>query len=541
MTSEIDQRRSIGAGPLNFKQLKTSMRSLRDMALSGELSSPFVRSSRELLGHEGEEPGRTSNDVQIYEAARFFHGYATNIMSALDKSIYRKENGKALIDLLIMYANSITSMLAKDTIAAMTNEVGEAYILGYVARLPATNGSNASSDDLFSSVIDALRFPLGYLLSISRMNSDAPNQVADETIDDIPHIIKIANAWDIAKFTWQRCLFYDYQFAQTSDGVFFNGIRDDSYFIVGRFRQIQIAMSRYMANAHADIATGRRKNMRSGRKFRRKGARIFLTKDNRSSLDLDEFVVDAFTRNYVLPTKLSKTSEITALEALSAWEVLSDISRLSLKRLGNPTELPREELTLEHLGLFDIEALTNLLATSLAVTPSKAKSIFDIIAYSGSGEFDPWSSPIINREDGTCSLLLNVLAFGNRPFVLESLMRKVGYEMTQRGKAFESFLRDELLRAKADCLYGEIMYVSDISLQLKRGSGEREEIDLLVIIGKDAYVIEAKCDLFPVDVPDEFYLTRKITDADHQLSRKIDFLRRNWTGLGACIRLSKMC
>jgi hypothetical protein len=154
-------------------------------------------------------------------------------------------------------------------------------------------------------------------------------------------------------------------------------------------------------------------------------------------------------------------------------------------------------------------------------------SVLDILSYGGEGQFDPWATPVVSLDNNHSCLISGVLCFGNRAFVLESILRNQDYAMDIRGPAFERHLHSELTSALEQCQFRSLVKLSKPSLVVATEEG-KEEIDLFLCIGRDVYVIEAKCALFPVEPRSEYFFRKKMHEADEQLERKIEFARRNW-------------
>ncbi len=131
---------------------------------------------------------------------------------------------------------------------------------------------------------------------------------------------------------------------------------------------------------------------------------------------------------------------------------------------------------------------------------------------------------MVDMGDGTCSLLAGVLGPANRAFVLDSIMKAQHFDLDTRGEAFEKFLAEQLKIAVEKCRYKQIVRISEAGIKLK-ASARIEEMDLLFAVGRDLYVIECKCVMFPVEVIDEYLFVTRIKQAEAQLSRKIEFVR----------------
>ena len=73
-----------------------------------------------------------------------------------------------------------------------------------------------------------------------------------------------------------------------------------------------------------------------------------------------------------------------------------------------------------------------------------------------------------------------------------------GIDVSIKGKEFEEFFREELLEKLVDSEYFSDSFVSEDALEVVGTSGNvKEEIDLIWIFGKNIFVCELKCSIYP--------------------------------------------
>jgi hypothetical protein len=497
--------------------------SLRELLLTNKIPDPFSRAfSWEKWGVHLNAKSLTSEDTQLLESAKVIRSTIERLLEKLHETAYASENPWTLMELLVLYTNSQAFHLSRDG----TNKLKQTkYYIGSTPRLDTNNGNQYTVDDLHTFITDALRLPLEDMKpKLSEESQPLGIRPAQSTIDDIPIINSIAIAWNAIKTTWQRCLYNGYTASETEDAFIFEGKDDHAYFILARHREYMETLSEYASYGRTALAKAGQKTWKD-RKFATSGLDISLIGGGTSTKEIEARVVGPFFRENVLPTVLHAGTGLTVSELLSAWELLAEISDYQTEELEKLSE-NADDFNILAEARFSEKSLRTVLINSLAINDKKAGAILNILS-SAEGKADPWAKPLIKLFDGTYMMLMGVLRWANRSFALERILRSQKYDMEERGPALEKFTRRKLLESLEYCDFRQITFVSPTSIILKSANGPKEEVDLLFCLGKDLYILECKASLFPADIEDDFFLTKKFLAADAQLNRKIAFLNSN--------------
>jgi hypothetical protein len=441
-------------------------------------------------------------------------------MACLNETAYARENPWTLLELLVMFTNAQVFHLSRDGDAEINEEVS--YI-GSVPRFKTSGGNDYTIDDIHTFLTDALKLPLEYLMP--RLDPRQRPEKFDphpETVDDVHIINAIAISWNTVKHTWQLCLYHNYEAVESAEAYSFTGDTDQSYFVIARHRDQIETMSEYATYGREALAKAGRSSWRD-RKFKRSGLDVIEVGKGTHAPDIESHAVGPFLRENVLPTILDHASQLTVHEILSAWELLAEIAEHQIEEISR-ARIETTEFSFQAEVRFSACSLSTVLINSLKISPDKAKTALRILSQ-GRGKANPWSKPLIDLSDGTYMMLAGVLRWANRDFALESILQEQNYNMEARGPALERFTRAELLRGIDACAFGNIAFVSPSSITLKDDDGQEEEIDLILCLGKDLYIVECKAALFPVEVEDDFSLKRKLIAADGQLERKVAFVK----------------
>jgi hypothetical protein len=497
------------------------MMSLRNLLFSGSVPDPFSRRFswqpwQTYLA--GEQP--SEEDRALYKSARTMRGCVDAFLANLGETAYRRENRWAVIEALIMFANARSVRLRRE--AKNVTNSDDMYI-GFTPRFEGAAGYKYDMNDIHTFTTDGVALALGDLLSRSG-NPPATFSFTDTAAADADKILELAVAWNSVKHTWQLCLYHAYQSEENDQEVHFQGGSDQGYFILARHRGLHENLTDYMFFRQMEMSE--KKGSYERAVFERNGFDLRLAKNRTKSIDADSLGLEPFLREYVLPSVLDAPSGVTVADVLSAWELLADAAIFLLDRASDE-EISDETVACDLEGRVARISIVTMLMTALRATKERAETILHILMHKSGASFNPWATPIVDRGDGTVMMLLGVFCWANRSFAIESILKACRYDMDARGPALESFVKKELERALLNCEFRSIVFVSSPGLNLRAPDNNVEEIDLLLAVGRDLYIVEVKATLFPVAVEDDHFLKQKLIGAGEQLSRKIEFVQKN--------------
>jgi hypothetical protein len=320
--------------------------------------------------------------------------------------------------------------------------------------------------------------------------------------------------------------FFGCRLSELDDTIRLESNFDFAYFVVGRARQMHDNMASYVARTYVRRMEELKAKPRARRRKDSKRDGIKLIFSPTKKPDEDDGPLDDFQRKFVLPAAIEpKVSGLTYRQLIRCFDLLGEFVGDSFDRIQLHRK-PDLTMVLDIQCRFSTETLISSIGKSLRLDGATAQHAFRVLTYTGQGEFDPWSKPVIDMKDGTSVLLGGVLGPSNRSFVLDSFMKTLNFDLDSRGDAFEKFVESELREAAKQCPYGQIIKMSSAGIEVV-SKGEREEIDLLLEVGRDLYVIECKCVMFPVELSHEYLFISRIKDAETQLERKVTFIRKS--------------
>ena len=500
------------------------MGTLRDKLLTGEVPDPFAARFSWKLWDRCLSENSDVGDARLYSAARLIRDCVERLLARLQTTVYTKLDPATEIELLVMYMNAQIAGLAKDGLELIKKK--RRGLAGYVPRFKTDADNIYSSDDLHTNLVDALRHPLQFQLSRLQRGPHPRCEVGREIHAEIHKVADLAIAWAAVKTVWQLCIYHDYTPDELENEIVFCGASDQSYFVLGRHRAQLENVSEYVRHGRMTQYDRGSRSLRAG-SYARSGTDAVLVDPGTFDADLRSWVVDPFLKSEILQMNLDDSSGLLISEFLGAWETIGDIASSVLGRLGVDGTTDPEEVVLDQQARFSKKSISTILSKVNSLSFEKCAAVISILSLAAEGRFDPWSTPLIDMGDDTVLMLLGVLCWANRSFVIESILKKCHFDLERRGPRFERFVRDCLVCSMETCRFSQIVFVSPPGIVLSNDDGTSEEIDLLFSIGRDLYLVEAKACLFPVEIEDDYFLTRKLVEANEQLSRKLTFVQRN--------------
>jgi len=127
------------------------------------------------------------------------------------------------------------------------------------------------------------------------------------------------------------------------------------------------------------------------------------------------------------------------------------------------------------------------------------------------------------------------LKFGNRLRIAERWLQQGGYDLDRRGPVFEQLARETI---SAYLKASRLLHDYHVAPDTVYVGSTREEIDLLIRIGKLLLVGEAKCQLFPVEPLEHYRFHDRLGEGAAQALRKATAVRASLADLPANVGLS---
>lgn len=241
------------------------------------------------------------------------------------------------------------------------------------------------------------------------------------------------------------------------------------------------------------------------------------------------FIYQILALNESIPIKLLTT--IPDSYSFSAIEVTEVFRVLALLCYQIADSFPSEDsaFSINKLKLFSTvlnkTKLTKAVSTATDMPLLKTNEIIEFLTFNGDNLRDLWCHPLIEIGPNKILPLITPLMDSIPLRLVEHWLVVMGIDVASKGFEFEDHIKSEINTAishnKVIKDY-DIGKISNFSI-----NGTKEEIDLILRIGKTVIVGEVKC-IVSVDSPISYYRTLKILEkASGQAIRKTEFVKVN--------------
>jgi len=230
--------------------------------------------------------------------------------------------------------------------------------------------------------------------------------------------------------------------------------------------------------------------------------------------------------NEIVVQPLPRIENVTIREMLAAWNVLATLGAVLKEDIPKDTEVKTIDKLIQFAPTFPKSELINAVRKVTGLSQSKASSIVNLFIFDGDVRTDPWFKPVIPLSEERCTVLIAALTVPNLIRSIESWMKAGGIDLSERGDAFEKYIRERVQDALAKSRHMSKSFVNTKSQEIS-ADGQREEIDFIWVIGSKVIVGEVKCVVYPAS-PREFYKYFEVLKgATIQARRKSDFVSAN--------------
>lgn len=230
--------------------------------------------------------------------------------------------------------------------------------------------------------------------------------------------------------------------------------------------------------------------------------------------------------NEILVQPLPRIENVTIREILVAWDILTTLGAVLKEDIPKDTEVKTIDKLIQFAPTFPKSELINAVRKATVLSESKASSIVNLFIFHGDVRTDPWFRPVIPLSEERCTVLIPALTVPNLVRSIESWMKAGGIDLSERGDAFEKYIRERVQDALAKSRHMSKSFVNTKSQKIS-ANGQREEIDFIWIIGSKIILGEVKCIVYPASPREVYRYFEVLKRATIQARRKSDFVSAN--------------
>lgn len=189
----------------------------------------------------------------------------------------------------------------------------------------------------------------------------------------------------------------------------------------------------------------------------------------------------------------------------------------------------KERIDDEHLNKFlykiKVGMLRQYLKDTTEFTKKQINSFFELIEsrFENNSRINLWTRPALRVEDKFYFFSTNIVA-PNYSFLVDEWLDSIGYDLKERGKDFERYIKRELNKCLSKRNFS--FKIADKS-KFYINENDFEEIDLLINLKNIVIIGEVKCIKYPMSSRDSYNNFKRLREASKQIKRKEKYIYKN--------------
>ncbi|WP_141233587.1 hypothetical protein [Lysobacter antibioticus] len=494
----------------------------------------------------GSLPNPDNQDRNTYSAGLAIHEKLEAIRAVLKLSSSDAISATTKLRAFLAIANHDFFVAREKTRIAMENflseregESKEIYTLEELAgvKLSLAGGFNWLPNEVVESIVDGIELPIRVILQ-TKPNLTGNPQMNQVQWKEAALEFNLGITYRFAEDIWNDCLWNSYKITQMRQSKIFQPQDID----VIRAHQIGLARQASLSTAFTIMATqfqrqvlarGARLRIREVCGIERRGKRqvIKVSRHGASTEVIEELSVlrtHAAEPYYgeLLEERQESLQGLTLSALVDAWTVLSRAAHVLTQSLGEKhTRIPKDDRP--HTWLPDyaptlqVEALVEAMSAAIGTRPPEGRKIVEFFTFRGEPGQEIWSQPLVPVGPGKVVPVFAAIVHPNLRRLVDVWMRQAGIDLSRRGAAFETHIRELVLEGiNTSKLLSQVATCIKDDYTFKLPDGVSEQIDLVFFIGNSVFVAEAKCILEPTDTKGFAMHRRTVLGAAEQILRK---------------------
>lgn len=151
----------------------------------------------------------------------------------------------------------------------------------------------------------------------------------------------------------------------------------------------------------------------------------------------------------------------------------------------------------------------------------------DFLTYRGESAQELWAQPLVHIAPGRVAPLFGATKSPNLRRIVDVWLAQLGIDLSARGPAFETNVRNEIAAAIAASPKLSGAKVIDGTFVFRPRGGREEELDIVIGLGSLVMIGEVKCILHPTEPKRYFRHRQTVLDAVQQVKRKAQSVLEN--------------
>jgi DNA-binding PadR family transcriptional regulator len=494
-----------------------------------------------------EQKGEDDEDRNVYEAGRLIFEKANHIRSSLKVTFSKELRATTKVRAFLAIANYNFVMLnarARSAMQAaaekqMEERPGVPIMMHEVAglKLKTDEGAEFGPEEMVQSMVDGIQVPLKRILE---RNPDLSGNAEFGKLNgkDLLGDFARGNLYSFVEALWDDCLWIGYVASQEQRRVTFRLPKPEWQIraVVSRVRMGSLAREFAVHSMNiqrrpflqamvqdvglADVTSVAKVG---SRQVLRLAPIDLASREGGWLLAMRGYASEPYYTE-LLDESQPKLKGATMNQLLSTWAIVSKSAHLlreevEAREVKNPDDsnswLPGFAPVLQR------KALEEAVAAACATTFEQTRALVDFLVFRGAADQELWAQPLVAVSKDNVVPMFATTTSPNLHRLVDVWMWQLGVQMDIRGPAFEAYIRGHLqndlatspLLSKVSACHGQGVNFTP--------SGERtEQIDLVMVIGNQVLIGEAKCFLEPTEPRQIARHRDKVLDAAAQVKRK---------------------
>jgi hypothetical protein len=428
--------------------------------------------------------GKDTADAHLFDAGLFFNDIFGRLRDKLAEGNFRRLGRRARLTAICGLINHEVAVLARKT-RESSPEPGSTIPLPSIIEKTVTlrSGIKVTPDQLITVLLDSVVYPLDEALQASEEGT----ALARDSFGEIGLAFTIANLYRSATEYWHECLW---------GGKFVD--RQPSARVLIRPEDVSKARQEAVSD-------------------QRDQAQLFTGAQYCARIWRDRL------------TTVAKKAMV-----IEKGDVLGTMVDAVMRRIQNKQS--DREWFLAHAVLVPRTEIKHVLARALTLDENTLSSAIDFLTYQRRSD-GLWQKPLIPLNESEFLVAAAPLRYGNRLRIAERWLSQGGFDLGRRGPVFETLARGTFSEFLKESPFLNDYYVAPNPVFV---GPDREEVDLLVRIGRLLLVGEAKCQLFPAEPLEAYRFRERLKEGAVQATRKVVAVQSSLAELQSIVGLPSL-
>lgn len=448
---------------------------------------------------------------------------------------------------LVAFANHNSAVLSAkakqmaDGAKREHNTVGMAEIITGQIALP--NGFSYLPNEISQSIVDGIEIPVRFVMS-GGVQADRKPQFNQVRWSDVQLDANLGLAYALVEGLWDDCLWNDLRVRREGEVCLFT-FADQEWekrSVISKCRADNLNLQffssavQWFRSQPPDVweAVVRVRTVEAVVKEGRQ-RRLRLTKTGqRSEIGFDLALLrlrgqEPYYREFISqPVELLGGATLDDL--MSAWAIVSSASAAvsaAAEATKAADDAPPEKWMPNYAPILTTKALVEAVQTGARFHRSRAETLVEFLTFRGKPSEELWTQPLVPVADGRVAPVFGAAWYPNLSRLVDRWMQQLGFDMSERGPAFERYVRQELGDAIRASSLSRIASIVPNALRLRPEAEREEEIDLVFTVGTIVFIGEAKCVLLPTEAKQDAMHRQTVEGAVDQIKRKAEAVERH--------------